>query len=110
MARKEREWRERVRFERMKWAVKLPPKAKEIVSEPSDTSCIAHHRTISTSKRRELAEEHSRNQQAEAQNKTSEAILERHQKGAENTAVRQLYDRIFRDMNNSIVKSSSSYT
>ena len=102
MARKEREWRERVRFERMKWAVKLPPKAKEIVREPSD---IAYHRTISTSKRRELAEEHSRKQQAEAQNKTSEAILERHQNGAENKAVRQLYDRIFRDMN-SMMKSN----
>ena len=102
MARKEREWRERVRFERMKWAVKLPPKAKEIVCEPSD---IAYHRTISTCKRRELAEEYSRNQQAEAQKKTSEAILERHQNGTENKAVRQLYDRIFRDMN-SIIKSN----
>ena len=102
MARKEREWRERVRFERTKWAVKLPPKAKEIVCEPSDT---AYHRTISTSKRRELAEEYSRNQQAEAQKRRTEAILERHRNGAENKAVRQLYDRIFRDMN-SIMKSN----
>ena len=105
MARKEREWRERVRFERMKWAVKLPPKAKDIVSEPSEPSDIAYHRTISTSKRRELAEEHSRKQQAEAQIKTSEAILKRHQNGGENKAVRLLYFRIFRDMN-SIMRSN----
>ena len=100
LARKEREWRERVRFERMKWAVPIP-KAKEepAKSQPLD---MAFHRSVSTTKRREILEEQSRMLNAKAQKKTDEAIRQRNQNGADNKAARELYNRIFRNMQSSV--------
>ena len=105
MARKEREWRERVRFERMKWAVKLPGElAKKGQQDKSQSLDMAFHRSVSTTKRREILQKHIQRLNEEAQKKTDEAMRRRHQNGADNKAVRDLYNRIFRNMQ-SIMKS-----
>ena len=99
MARKEREWRERVRFERMKWAVKLPGElAKKGQQDKSQSLDMAFHRSVSTTKRREILQKHIQMLNEEAQKKTDEAMRRRHQNGADNMAVRDLYNRIFRNM------------
>ena len=103
VARKEREWRERVRYERMKWAVKLPISKAKV--EPAKSQLDnAFHRSFSTAKRRDMLEEHTRMLNDKAQNKTDEAIRQRNENGADNKAVRELYNRIFCNMQ-SIMKS-----
>jgi hypothetical protein len=97
ITRKEREWRERVRFERMKWAVKLPKAKEEHVNIKSLD--ISYHRSVSTTRRKEILEDHTRKLNDEAQKKSNEAMLRRHQNGADNKVVRELFNRIiFRNM------------
>lgn len=102
MARKEREWRERVRYERTKWAVPIPKAKKEPAK--SQSFDMTFHRSVSTTKRGEILEKHAKMLNDEAQKKTDAAIRQRNQNGADNKAVRELYNRIFRNMQ-SIMKS-----